>query len=133
MSERIFLGIDLDVNYASKMWNTSDPVSKRQLALKRKFRAECLRLEREMRSGMYVIDRENHVYQIIDIKGWTIETKEYWLQRFTTYCIEKKTALDIYPLDWWMKEREGMIQAGERIPLWFRVVDAVKKKQEEKQ
>jgi len=131
MSGRIFLGIDLDINYASRMWNTYEPNSRRQLALKRKFRSECLRLEREMKAGMYVIDRDNRIYQIIEVKGWTIETKEYWLQRFTTHGIEKKTALDIYPLDWWTKEREGMVQAGERTPLWFQVVDAIKKKQEE--
>ena len=122
---RMFHGVDLDKNYAGMMWNTYDPKVKRSLALKRQFRGYCLRLEREMKIGMFVIDRDKKIYQIIDMKGWGIEEKEYWLQRFTTYNMEKKSALEIYPLDWWNREQESKTRAGEDRPLWFQIVDAV--------
>ena len=128
---RMFHGVDLDKNYASLQWNTYNTKWKRAIALKRQFRGYCLRLEREMKTGMFVIDRENRIYQIIDTKGWGIEEKEYWLQRFTSYNMEKKTALDIYPLEWWQKERGGKLQAGERQPLWFRIVDEILRKEQE--
>ena len=125
---RMFHGVDLDKNYGGMMWNTYDPKVKRSLALKRQFRGYCLRLEREMKNGMFVIDREKRVYQIIEIKGWGIEEKEYWLQRIGTNNMEKKTALEIYPLDWWIREREGKLMAGEKRPLWLRIVDEVKER-----
>lgn len=128
---RMFHGVDLDKNYASQMWNTYNTDWKRRIALKRQFRGYCLRLEREMKTGMFVIDREKRIYQIIDCKGWGIEDKEYWLQRFTTHNIEKKTALEIYHLEWWQKERTGNLAAGERMPLWFRIVDEILKREGE--
>jgi hypothetical protein len=120
---RMFHGVDLDKNYGGMMWNTYDPKIKRSLALKRQFRGHCLQIEREMRPGMMVIDRASRLYQIIDIKGWGIEEKEYWLQR--GHDIVKKSALEIYPFDWWEREKKGNLQAGEKMPLWFRIVDAV--------
>ena len=126
---RIFHGIDLDKNYASMMWNTHEPKARRELAIKRQFRGFCLRLEREMKTGMYVIDREKKIYQIIDIKGWGIEEKEYWLQRFTTLNMEKKTAMDIYPLDWWIREKKSCTRAGETQPLWFMVGDVIRERE----
>lgn len=129
---RMFHGVDLDRNYASQMWNTYDPKVKRSLALKRQFRGFCLRLEREMKKGMHVIDREKKVYQIIDIKGWGIEEKEYWLQRIGTNNMEKKDALEIYPLEWWHREEKSCTRAGETMPLWFQLVDAVLAKGEQK-
>lgn len=143
---RIFHGVDLDKNYGSLMWNTGDPKTKRKYALLRQFRGHCLRLEREMKTGMFVMDRDNRIYQIIDIKGWGIEEKEYWLQRFTNYKIEKRTATEIYPLEWWMEERDKMgknalsMERNGRLaeeaqsvsqgcPAWFQVVDAIMRRE----
>lgn len=130
MNKRMFWGIDLNENYGSLLWNAGDPVNRRRLALCRQFKGYCLQLERELKKGMYVIDKDNRLYQIVDIEGYTIEDKLYWVQRFTSYKLEKKTALDIYPLDLWTKERERIREGTVRCPFWFQVVEAVKRMEE---
>ena len=82
----------------------------------------------EMKKGMFVIDREKRVYQIVDIKGWGIEEKEYWLQRLARNSLEKKSALEIFPLEWWKREQKSHTRAGETVPLWFQVVDEVRRR-----
>ena len=72
MSGRIFHGVDLDTNYGSLLWNAGDPRNRRRLALFRQFRGYCLRMERELKKGMYVIDRDKRIYVVIDVCGRTI-------------------------------------------------------------
>lgn len=122
---RIFHGVDLEVNYGRLLFNAGDPLRRRELALLREFRNKCLKIERQLRPGMIVMDRENRLYTVVDINGWNIEEKEYWLQRFTSYELTKKTAEEIYPLEWWMEEREKLRDGSEYRPIWFRVIDAI--------
>ncbi|WP_458407820.1 hypothetical protein, partial [Anaerotignum sp.] len=67
------------------------------------------------------------------IKGWGIEEKEYWVQRFTSYEIEKKKPTEIYPLDWWIKERNGLMEGAAWVPMWFQVVDAIRRRSRHEQ
>ena len=127
MTGRVFHGVDLDKNYGSLMLKAENPERKRHYALLRQFRGYCLRLEREVRKEMIVLGNDGRIYMVIDIKGWGIEEKEYWLQRLTSSVMTKKEATDIYPLEWWIDERDRLREGVERRPMWFKVVDAIKK------
>lgn len=122
---RRFCGVDLEKSYGSLMWNEGDFAKKQEYALLREFCMICRKMERGIMPGMIVMDRDGRVYTIIDIKGWNIEEKEYWLQRMTSNGIEKKTATEIYPLKWWVDERDRIRDGIERVPKWFRITDAV--------
>ena len=122
---RLFHGVDLEVHYGRLMLYTEDPIKRRELALLRAFRNISLKMERQLRTGMIVMDRENRLYTVLDTNGWNIEEKEYWLQRFTSYELTKKTVEEIYPLEWWMEEREHLLNGAEYGPRWFRVMDAI--------
>ena len=122
---RLFHGVDLEVHYGRLMLYTEDPIKRRELALLRAFRNISLKMERQLRTGMIVMDRENRLYTVLDTNGWNIEEKEYWLQRFTSYELTKKTVEEIYPLEWWMEEREHLLNGAEYGPRWFCVMDAI--------
>ena len=125
---RKFCGVDLDKNYAEAMLHTESLKRKRDYAKKRDFKNICLKLERSLRVGMIVITSDMAMYSIIDIQGRGAEEKEIWLGKPTGKQIFKCTMADVYPLEWWINERDSLRDGEERRPRYFRLAEELKRR-----
>lgn len=125
---RKFCGVDLDKDYAEAMLHTEILKRKRDYAKKRDFKNICLRLERMLRAGMTVITNDMKMYSIIDVFGRGAEEKEIWLGRPTGKQIFKCDITEVYPLEWWMEERDKLRDDEERRPRWFQLAEELKRR-----
>ena len=125
---RKFCGVDLDKNYAEAMLHTESIKRKREYAKKRDFKNMCLRLERYLCVGMIVVTRDMKMYSIIDIRGRRAEEKEIWLGKPTGREIFKRKITDVYPLEWWINERDKVREGEEYCPRWFRLAEELKRR-----
>lgn len=125
---RKFCGVDLDKNYAEAMLHTESLKRKREYAKKRDFKNICLRLEKRLRVGMIVITSDMKMYSIIDIRGRRAEEKEIWLGKPTGRDIFKCKITDVYPLEWWINERDKVREGEEYCPRWFRLAEELKRR-----
>lgn len=125
---RKFCGVDLDKNYAEAMLYTESLKRKRDYAKKSDFKNICLKLEKYLCIGMIVITRDMKMYSIIDIRGRRAEEKEIWLGKPTGRDIFKCKITDVYPLEWWINERDMVREGEEYCPRWFRLAEELKRR-----
>lgn len=144
MAERMYLGVDLNVNYAELIRNETDPEEQRRLMTERQFKLGCFIREKEYNVGMVVVDRSMKGWRLEEIEGNRIEDMKYLVKdqdgKTETIApidvvdfVEVEFSSKILALQYAICAAVGIKEEPPAIkrPYWFDLVDAVRMKEEE--